>query len=448
MFSRIKIDKGLDIPIAGSPEQVIDKGRSLRTVALLGTDYAGLKSKMLVEAGQAVGLGEPLFLDKHDPEVRFVSPGTGRVIAVNRGRRRVLQSVVIELDSEAAPETIFGPLQLEDPATVREFLLRSGMWTGFRTRPYNRVPDSSLTPRSIFVTAIDTRPLAADPGVVIAERDSEFEMGMAVISRLGDGPVYLCTGPNWRGPECEQDGIERVEFDGPHPAGLPGTHIHHLDPVAADRMVWHIGYQDVIAIGYLCRTGRLLTERILSIAGPGAVKPRLVRTRIGANLLQLLTGEVALDQDLSFISGSVLDGFAARGALGFLGRYHNQISVVPDKTDRRLLGWIAPELGQHSSAGLLASDARAGRLREFTTARNGRRAPMIPVAAFERVIPMDILPVPLLRALLVKDTDAAQALGCLELAEEDLALSSFVCPAKQDYGAALRINLEQIERDG
>lgn len=442
---KIKTKKGLNIPITGQPIQIVDSGSAVKQVALLGPDYVGLKPKILFEVGQAVGLGEPLFLDKRDPQVKFASPGTGRVVAINRARRRILQSVVIELDDAVASETIFDPGQSPGPATVRDLLLRSGLWTSLRTRPYNRVADSSSTPRSIFVTAIDTRPLAADPRVIIAHRKSEFEKGMAVLGRLGDWPIYLCTGPNWQEPEFKGDGIRGVEFDGPHPAGLTGTHIHHLDPVAADRMVWHIGYQDVIAIGHLFKTGRLLTERIVSLAGPGARRPRLLRTRLGANVIELASGEMAPERHCQVISGSVLDGFAAQGPLGYLGRYHNQISVIPDAVERSLFGWLTPAA---SSAGLFASTQGHRRLREFTTARNGRRAAMIPVEALERVMPLDILPAPLLRAMLVQDTDAAQALGCLELAEEDLALSSFVCPAKQDYGAALRINLDLIEREG
>jgi len=445
---RIKIRKGLDIPIAGTPEQVIDTGRSVKTVALLGTDYVGLKPRMLVEPGRAVGLGEPLFLDKCDPAVQFASPGTGRVVAVNRGRRRVLQSVVIELDENAASATTFDSLDAEDPAAIRDVLLRSGAWTGFRTRPYNRVPDSTVSPRSIFVTAIDTRPLAADPGVVIAGYAGEFRTGMNIIDCLSQAPVYLCTGPDWPGSEPAEASIRRVEFSGPHPAGLPGTHIHYLDPVAVDRSVWHIGYQDVIAIGHLFKTGRLLTERVVSVAGPGAVKPRLLRTRPGASITELLAGEVAPQRHCRLISGSVLGGFAAAGPMAFLGRYDNQISVVVEQAERRLFGWFGTGSDKYSFAGPFAAARSRGRLREFTTARNGRWAAMIPVAAFERVMPLDILPVPLLRALLVKDTEIAQALGCLELAEEDLALTSFVCPAKQDYGAALRLNLDQIEKEG
>lgn len=417
-------------------------------VALLATDYVGLKPKILLEPGQLVGLGTPLMLDKRDPNVLFTSPGSGRLVGINRGRRRALQSVVIELDDTAAPAVVFEPNLSQTPDTIRNLLLRSGAWTSFRTRPYNRVADSSSSPRSIFVTAIDTRPLAADPSVVIAQRENEFQRGMEIISQLGDWPVYLCTGPNWSGPEVDGDRIRRAEFDGPHPAGLPGTHIHHLDPVSADRMVWHIGYQDVIAIGHLFQTGRLLAERIVSIAGPSVLKPRLVRTRLGASVEELMSGELALHQACRVISGSVLDGAVAHGPSAYLGRYHNQISALPDKSERHLFGWMSSGRQRRSKAVPFASARGDDSGREFTTACHGRQAAMLPAGAFERVMPLDILPIPLLRAILVRDTDTAQDLGCLELAEEDLALSSFVCPGKQDYGAALRINLEQIEEDG
>lgn len=445
---KVKLRKGLDLPIIGQPEQVIESGHVAKQVALLGADFVGLKPKMLVEVGQAVGLGEPLFLDKHDPDLRFVSPGTGRVVAINRGRRRAFHSIVVRLDAGAAAEAVFDPVNLRGRSAIRGLLLQTGLWTGFRTRPYNHVANSSSTPHAVFVTAVDTRPLAADPSVIIGQRESEFKRGLEVIRQLGPWPVYLCTGPNWTGPEVDDDGILRAEFDGPHPAGLVGTHIHHLHPVAADRAVWHIGYQDVIAIGHLFNTGRLLTERVVSIAGPGALKPRLLRTRPGANVVELVSREMPPEHPWRVISGSVLDGHEAIGPFGYLGHYHNQVSIIPDAVERRLFGWIVPTAGHYGTAGLFAAVRRRNRLHEFTTARHGRQTAMIPAGVFERVMPLDILPVPLLKALLVRDTDSAQALGCLELVEEDLALCSFVCPAKLDYGAALRINLDQIEKEG
>ncbi|MEO1245923.1 MAG: NADH:ubiquinone reductase (Na(+)-transporting) subunit A [Pseudomonadota bacterium] len=432
---RIALNKGLDIRLAGAPQQSLRPAGRVRQVALLGGDYAGLKPRLKVEVGQSVGLGETLFVDKRDPDVCYPSPGSGRVVEINRGRRRVLQSVVVALDSGAAPEASFDVSKKCDPAAIRQVLCRSGAWTGFRTRPYDRVALSTSSPRSVFVTATDTRPLAPDPKVVIAARRREFEVGMLIVSRLGDWPVYLCTGADWSGPDIEYERVRQVEFSGPHPAGLPGTHIHHLAPVAGDRSVWHIGYQDVIAIGHLFETGRLLTERVVSLAGSGIAKPGLVQTRLGAGIADLTDGEMLSGADCVVLSGSALDGVAAEHKLAYLGRYHNQVSVIAKTPPRRPPGFIARALKNRQ-------------LSKFAPGRNGPLAPMVPVGAFDRVMPLDVLPVPLLRALLVKDTDAAQALGCLDLAEEDLALCSFVCPAKQDYGAALRLNLDQIEREG
>ena len=448
MSSRIKVDKGLDIPIVGSPEQSIGPGQSVQTVALLGADYIGLKPQILVEPGQFVGQGEPLFLDKRNPAVQFTSPGTGRVAMVNRGRHRVLQSVVIELDETVASEKTFDRERSQDRGAIRDLLLQSGAWTGFKTRPYGRVPNSADEPCSLFITAVDTRPLAANPNVVVAQRQDEFSKGMQVVSQLCEGPVFLCTGSDWSGPEPYEDKIQRVEFQGPHPSGGPGTHIHYLNPVDASRTVWHIDYQDVISIGHLFETGRLLNERVVSIGGPGVAKPRLVRTRLGVSISELLVNETVASKIWQLISGSVLDGVIAEGPMAFLGRYHNQVSVVADQVESRRFGWCGGGTEQYSFSSPFAAIRRQGLLREFSTAQNGRRAAMIPGEVFERALPLDILPAPLLRALLIKDTDAAQQLGCLELAEEDLALCSFVCPAKQDYGAALRVNLEQIEKEG
>ena len=410
----------------------------MRRAALLGRDYAGLKPRMLAELGQAVGLGEPLFVDKRDPDTIYPSPGSGRVVEINRGRRRVLQSVVVALDDSAAEERTFDVSSRCDPGAIRSVLCRSGAWTAFRARPYDRVPLSTSSPQSIFVTAIDTRPLAPAPCVAIAARRREFEVGLLILSRLGDWPVYLCTDTDWQGYGVDEKHIRHVEFAGPHPAGLPGTHIHHLAPVTAGHSVWHIGYQDVIAIGHLFTTGRLLTERVVSLAGSGVADPGLLKTRLGAAIDDLVDGELRRDvqgSDPRVFSGSVLDGARTDGAHAYLGRYHNQVSV------------LSP-LSSQQPAGIVARALTAWWSGRWTPGRDALPLPMIPVGAFDRVMPLDILPVPLLRALLVRDTDTAQALGCLDLSEEDLALCSFVCPAKQNYGAALRASLQQIEKEG
>ncbi len=456
MLHIVEARKGLDIPITGVPDSQNVSRKSVRTVAVLGRDYIGLKPRIAVQPGDKVKIGDTLFVDKRDPDVPYTSPGSGAISAVNRGARRALLSVVIDLDENEEDKTTHPKLAGTDIESlgddqIRAALITSGMWPAFRTRPYSKVPQSDSSPRSIFVTAVDTNPLAADPAAVVSGKDVFFETGLQVVSMLSEGPVFLCTAPDWAGPTGNEKKVKHVAFSGPHPAGLVGTHIHHLDPVSADRVVWHIGYQDVIAIGILFREGRVSTERTIALGGPGIEVPRLVSTRLGASVDELVAGGILHDGTASAaprtISGSVLSGRTASGAEAFLGRYHVQISAIPDYGDRRLFGWLGPIDRGYTFSGFFKR--RQGHRRKmFSTACHGRPTAMLPVDAFEQIIPMDVVPAPLLRALLIGDTDQAQALGCLELDPEDLALCSFVCPGKNDYGAALRVNLEHIEREG
>jgi Na+-transporting NADH:ubiquinone oxidoreductase subunit A len=450
---QIRIKKGLNIPVAGTPEQSIHPGAPVAQVALSGQDYVGIKPRMLVDAGDRVTLGQPLFIDKRDPAVPFTSPGGGKVVAVNRGARRRLETVVIELDDTPDEGPVFDPVaaprltQLDRPQAVAR-LIEAGLWTAFRTRPYSRVPRSDGVPRSIFVTAIDTQPLAPDPRIVIAAHADSFDHGLSVISKLTDGRVFLCTSPDWEWPVPDIDRLEAGVFDGPHPAGLVGTHIHYLDPVGAHDIVWHVGYQDVIAIGKLFTTGRLWTERIVALGGEAFRRPRLVSTRLGASITDLVADELNGSGRVRVVSGSLLSGRHVDGHNTFLGRYHNQISVIGDEVEPHILGWLGVRAHRYTATSLFLRRAKHASGHSFTSALHGRVAAMLPLDIFEKVLPLDILPSPLLRALMVRDTDQAQALGCLELDEEDLALCSFVCPAKSDYGMLLRANLEQIEKEG
>jgi Na+-transporting NADH:ubiquinone oxidoreductase subunit A len=326
-------------------------------------------------------------------------------------------------------------------------LTRSGLWTAFRTRPYSKVPDPATAPHAVFVTAIDTNPLAPDPAVVIDEAREDFEDGLAVISRLTEGHVHLCRAPGADIPSPSLANLEVAEFEGPHPAGLAGTHIHFLSPVSARRTVWTVGYQDVIAIGRLFKRGRLVTERIVAFGGPPVNEPRLVRMRMGAALEPLVRDGLA-DVECRVLSGPVLSGYRAAGWGAYLGRYHVQVAVLEEGRKRDLLGWIMPGGKRFSvTNAFLASFSRKRRF-DLTTTQNGSPRAMVPIGSYERIMPLDILPTQLLRALIVGDTDVAQQLGCLELDEEDLALCSFVCPGKHDFGPILRENLERIEKEG
>jgi len=265
---------------------------------------------------------------------------------------------------------------------------------------------------------------------------------------LTQGRVHLCVGSDWDIQLPEVERVHQAEFTGPHPAGLPGTHIHHLDPVGADRMVWHIGYQDVIAIGKLFATGKISTGRVIALGGECVREPRLISCRQGASTEEMTRDGIQDPQSCRVISGSVLSGQNALGSHTYLGRYHSQLSVIREGGGKSLFGWLGLRPGQYTAASTYLKKAGHKRKFAFSTSQNGRFSGMLPMRVFDKVIPLDILPSPLFRALMVMDTDQAQALGCLELDEEDLALCSFVCPAKYDYGSVLRVNLEQIEREG
>jgi Na+-transporting NADH:ubiquinone oxidoreductase subunit A len=446
----IVIRKGLNLPITGHPEQRIDVGNAVRSVALLGADYHGMKPSMRVKEGDDVKLGQVLFEDKKTQGVLYTAPGAGRVVAVNRGDKRVLQSVVIELRGEAE-ETfpIFSERELTiiTRSQIVENLVRSGLWTAIRTRPFSRVPSLSAIPHSIFVTAIDTNPLAANPERYLDEQRGAFVNGLKIIGRLTEGPLYLCKAPKAKIPGSELKDSITVEFDGAHPAGLAGTHIHFLDPVSLRKTVWYLNYQDVIAVGKLFTTGRLFVDRVVALAGPEVKQPRLIRTRIGANIDDLLMGELS-DRDYRAVSGSVLCGRRATGAEAYLGRYHLQISVLAEGRKRELLGWALPGLNKFSVKNAFLSKLIKKKSFAFTTSAEGSRRAIVPVGSYEKVMPLDIQPTFLLKALIVGDTDKAQALGCLELDEEDLGLCTFVCPGKYEYGAILRENLMRIEKEG
>ena len=448
---QFKIEKGLDLPITGGPEQKIENGNSVGTVAILGMDFVGMKPKMHVVEGDEVKLGQVLFEDKKNASVKFTSPGAGIVKTIHRGVRRVLQSVVIELKG-SAQETFS---QYEQAALaglssekVKENILKSGLWTSFRARPYGKIPaPESSAPSSIFVTAIDTNPLAANPAVIIKERKTDFTNGLVIIAKLAAGKVYLCKAAGADIPECEV--VTSAEFSGPHPAGLPSTHIHFIDPVNIDKSVWHLDYQAVIAIGALFTTGKLNVERVVSLAGPSVKKPRLIRTRVGANTSELVKDQLEEGEN-RVVSGSILYGHRAAVWASYLGCYHNQISVLKEGRERELFGWIVAGKNKYSAMNVYTSsvDRKKGRKFPLTTDKNGSNRAIVPVGVYETVMPMDILPTPLLKALVVGDTDQAQLLGCLELHEEDLSLFTFVDPGKHDFGPVLRANLTKIEKEG
>jgi Na+-transporting NADH:ubiquinone oxidoreductase subunit A len=459
-----RIRRGLDLPITGAPRQDIEPGSRVlhRRAALIGDDFPGLKPKVLVAVGDTVHRGQPLMEDRSIPGVLHTAMGAGRVAAVNRGARRALQSVVIELSDaeqrgDPTPDELatFRTFRSGDPSTlehseIRGLLVESGQWTAFRTRPFSKVPRPDSTPDAIFVTAIDTNPLAGSPDVILADQMEDFDRGLHLVTRLteGQGPTFLCLhrGSPIGGQVTAP--VDTHEFDGPHPAGTAGVHIHLLMPVSRARTVWTIGYQDVAAIGRLFATGRLDVERVIAVGGPPVKEPCLVRSRIGAAVADLAAGR-SEESSLRWISGSVLSGKATTDpAFGFLGRYHVQLSAIREDRTRQFMGWARPGLTTFSVIPVFLSRFLKRTSFDFTTTTNGSPRAMVPIGLYERVLPMDLIATYLLRALAVDDVERAEELGCLELDEEDLALCTFVDPGKVEYGPILRRNLDLIENEG
>ena len=458
-MARHRITRGLALPIAGEPSGPVEDARPPRHVALLAADYVGLRPTMHVSAGDTVARGQLLFEDKTVPGVRYTSPSAGTVTAINRGARRALQSVVIEQsraerEGRPAEAAAFGAFSGRHPAgmtgeAVRELLLESGQWTALRARPYGRVADPAASPHSIFVTAIDTNPLAPRLSALMEGREGWFERGLAALARLTDGPVFVCTGPDdaVRVPPGER--VRHEVFDGVHPAGTVGLHIHLLDPVDRRKVVWHIGVQDVIATGRLFETGVLDVSRIVALGGPPVARPRLLRTRIGVATGALVDGEVDPAAEHRVISGSVLSGRLASGEVhGYLGRYQQQVSVLAEGRGRHFLGWLGPGLDGFSTIRTFASALLPGRRYAMTTSTHGSPRAIVPVGMYERVMPMDLFPTPMLRALVMYDVERAEELGCLELVEEDVALCTFVDPGKTDFGPYLRRVLDTLRAEG
>jgi Na+-transporting NADH:ubiquinone oxidoreductase subunit A len=413
---RIRIVGGLDIVPAVQQAGEIKDDKSVSVAAVVGSDYHNLRPSFQVDVGDKVAIGQSLFVDSRRPQLAVCSPVGGTVSQIRRGQRRTLDIIEIAREDERSKDFLVP--QLSDGEGIRGLLLESGQWPAFRSRPFERIPDPTARPAAIFVTAMDTEPLSADPADVLQKYADAFRTGLLAIRTLTTGPLYVCQAST-ASSLGEIDRVQFVEFAGPHPAGLPGTHIHHLMPVNRTRHVWHIGYQDVIAIGRLCETGRIWSQRIVSVAGPGVCKPHRIRTSLGSDLGGIV-GEERVASDVTIVSGSPLSGHPAR----FLGRYHTQVSVLlQDK----------PWNGQ----GLLT--------RLASILDGGHAGAIIPIAAHENVMAVNIPPVPLLRALSVGHTETAEQLGCLELAESDMALLTHVCPSKIDYAPLLRKVLDEIE---
>ncbi len=446
-MKHFSLRKGLNLPILGVPSSQIDEV-VVSNFAILGDDYIGLKPRILVSEGDKVKAGSPILFHKDTPEVQITSPVAGKITAINRGARRKLMSIEIQADKTPDASLDFSDKgNSQDRMGIIEKLCASGLWNSFRTRPYSKVPAPTTSPSAIFITAMDTEPLAADPNQIISAENEAFLAGIEAVAKLSEGKTYLCTSPNSTFLTPEISNLEIAKFTGKHPAGLAGTHIHFLEPCSAAKTVWTINYQDIIFIGRLMLTEKLDMRVTIAMGGPACLNPRLVQTYAGASMSELTQNDTPKDLNIRLISGSVLSGKAGANETAYLHRYARQLTVIEEDNKQIPLGWIRPMFAKYAVQPVLGSLLTKKKF-PLTSNLNGGRRAMVPTGTFEELMPQDYLPTQLLRALLVMDTDQAQALGAMELDEEDLGPVGFACPAKYEYGIALRDCLAKIEKEG
>ena len=433
----IKTKKGLNLPISGNPSTEVDSSTAINSIAVLGSNYVGLKPTMMVDEGDAVLSGQKLFENKRNLGTFVTAPSSGIVKSINRGDKRKFLSVIIETDNTL--DAI--KFDIDHYSNSIDFLIDTGALSYFRSRPYNRMPELNTLPSAIFINACDTNPLSIDPHELIKLDQDLFNKGLHFIKSINSNIKTFCSYQNSNFDKSIKD-VRYSQFSGPHPAGLVGTHIHFLHPVGQNRSVWTISWQEVISLGHLLENKTLRSEKFISIGGPNANDPKILKIKYGSNLLELTAGKIL--ENSRIISGSVLNGHTGEGVMNYLGAFDNQVSVLPDESNDILFNWVMPGLKLHSKLPVFLSSWIKPKEFKFNVSMNGGNRAIVPVASYQEIMPLNILTTQLLKSLVTFDIELGEKLGVLELAPEDLALASYVCPSKYDYQSILDSNLEKM----
>lgn len=447
MSKTIKLRKGFNIRLKGKAGAVLEEVSASEIYALKPTDFPGLTPRLSVKQGDEVKCGEPLFYDKYHPEVVFVSPVGGIVETVNRGERRRILEVLVRVSAEVG-EVDFGktdPLQA-GAEEVKEKILQAGLWPFIRRRPYGTIARTSEVPKSIFISCFDTAPLAPDYDFVLAGREADFQAGVDALTRLTPGKVHL--GLPATGGEMFS-GIRNAEvtrYEGPHPAGNVGVHIHHTDPVNKGEVVWTVNPADVAIIGRLFLTGKLDFTRVVALTGPGVINPRYLKTRLGTRLCPLLEGNLREESKQRVISGNALTGKKVL-CDNFLNFYDSQVTVIAEGEEYEFMGWAKPGVDKFSASKTFLSSLFPKKEYELNANLHGGERSFVLSGQYEKYLPMDLLPVHLLKAILVNDIDKMEQLGIYEVIGEDLALCEYACPSKIKVQDILRQGLELMEKE-
>jgi len=447
MSKTIKLRKGFDIKMQGAAEHIFFQNPMPETVALKPTDFVGMTAKMVVKEGDKVLAGDPLFIDKFHPEIQFASPVSGVVAAVNRGERRALLNVVVKPDAEIEYKKFEnGSLDSMSREQVIAAMLNAGVWPFVKQRPYDVIANPNDKPKSIHISAFDSAPLAPDYTFALEESAADFQVGINALKKLTDGAVNLNIYKEERAKTTftQVTGVEQNFFQGPHPAGNVGVQIHHIDPINKGEVVWVVNPQDVIIIGRLFSKGIFDARVVVALTGQ-VKKPLYYKTILGASIKSFLEKE-AINDDMRVISGNVLTG-TKLGKDDYIGFYDSQVTVIEEGNKPTFMGWLAPGFGKYSFSRAFFSWLQPNKKYTLNTNYNGGARAFVFTGIYEQVLPMDIYPMQLLKAIITEDIDKMEQLGIYEVVPEDFALCEFVCPSKIEIQSILRQGLDTIRKE-
>ncbi|HQM04375.1 MAG TPA: Na(+)-translocating NADH-quinone reductase subunit A [Tenuifilaceae bacterium] len=449
MSTIVKVRRGLNIPMEGRAENVLVRKNMSETYGVKPLDFPGLLPKLEVQEGDVVRAGTPLFYDKYRPEVKFSSPVSGEVVEIRRGERRQILEVVVKANGSVEYQ-VFGAAQ---PAAltrnqVVEKLLVSGVWPYIRQRPFGIVANPNDTPKAIFISCFDTAPLAPDMDFSIQGEDENFQAGIDALSKLTPGKIHLGLNADYPAASAfaKANGVEHHYFRGPHPAGNVGVHIHHIDPIGKGDVVWVVNPLDVVIIGRLFLKGIYDASRVIALAGSEVTSPRYYRVISGAQIDSITSGNLNSNIELRHISGNVLTGTKVE-PFGYLGFYDNMVTVIPEGNHYEFFGWMSPGFNKFSASRTFLSRLTPWRKFKFDTNLHGGKRAYVITGQYEKVMPMDILPVHLIKAILANDIERMEQLGIYEVVEEDMALCEYVCTSKTDVQQILRKGIESLIKE-
>ncbi len=449
MSNDIKIKKGLDIKLKGEAEKTVEKAIISNFYTLRPEDFHGVTPKLIVKQGAKVKAGEPVFYDKNDESVKFVSPVSGEVIDIPRGEKRRILALKFQADKEQT-YVEHGKFNLDgaDAETVKSHLLASGCWPFIKQRPYDIIAKTEGTPKAIFISGYASAPLVADLDYVLKGKEAELQAAVNALGKLTDGEVHVSVGAKSNSPLSGLSGITLHKVSGPHPSGNVGTLINKVSPVNKGEVVWTVAAQDLVIIGELLLTGKFNAERIIALAGSSIKKPRYFVTKIGSEVATMVYDNgVDKDSNDRIISGNVLSGKQVKPD-GYLDYYSNTITVIPEGNDYEFFGWTKPVFDKIStSRALTFSWLTPNKKYDLDTNTNGEHRAFVLTGNYEEVFPLDIFPLQILKACKYQDLDEMEGLGMYEVAPEDFALTEFICVSKQPHQAIIRKGLDVMIKE-